>query len=728
MLKSLVAIMILTQAAGADVSAAATLTGGLVPNQSTIAQETASNPAHLGPHDSDPRQFLEEITGPEALKWAEAHNESTLGPLKADPRFESFRTTALDFLNAHDRIAMPGFSTAGHVDNFWQDSEHTHGLWRRSSLKAYLDDQPDWEAVLDIDALSRLEKMNWVYKGATCLAPDQRFCLISLSDGGKDAVFIREYDSLKRAFVPGGFSLPEGKQSASWVDADTIHVAREWKPGEVTQSGYAYVTKVLKRGQGLDQAVEVFRGETTDVAAGRSTLLDPDGHAVIDMTTRALDFFHTRYGFVTDKGEVRLNLPEDSSFETWFHGWLIWSLRSDYTTASGQVFTRGSVIGLEMASALAHPDKLAPVLIYAPDSHSSVQSIHQTRNRLILSLLSDVKGQIRTYSLKDGHFSAQTLDLPENSNLGVVSTDDQSDQIFASATGFTQPTSLYHADLNALKPALVRQSPTRFDATGLEVHQFWATSTDGTKVPYFLVSRADLKHDGTTPTLLYAYGGFEVSLQPSYSAAIGKLWLERGGAYVLANIRGGGEFGPDWHTQGLKIHRQRIYDDFQSVAQDLMQRGLTSPRHLGIMGGSNGGLLTGVQLTERPDLWNAVVIEVPLLDMIRFPKLGAGASWQGEYGHPDDATEGAFLKSISPYHNVRAGTAYPTPFIDTSTRDDRVHPGHARKFAALLEDMKVPFYYYENINGGHAAAANANESAVKIALIYTYLSQRLMDR
>ena len=495
----------------------------------------------------------------------------------------------------------------------------------------------------------------------------------------------------------------------------------------MTQSGYPYVTKILKRGQALDQASEIFRGDKTDVAASRAALFDSDGHYIIDVTSRALDFFNTRIGFITEKGEVTLGLPTSSVFETYFQGYLIYSLKDDYKANNGKTFTKGSVIALDMKSSLAHPDTLAPLNIFTPTSHQSVQSISQTRSALILDLLNDVKGEIRRFVFKDGHFTGDTLALPQNATLGVVSANGRGEDVFTSATGFTAPTTLFYGDLNTHSLTTISQSPQRFDARGLKVEQLWSTSKDGTKVPYFLVHRADAKFDGQTPTLLYADGGFEVSMLPAYSASTGKLWLERGGAYVLANIRGGGEFGPEWHDQGLKTNRQRIYDDFQAVAEDLIARKITSARHLGIMGGSNGGLLMGVQLTERPDLWNAVVISVPLLDMVRFPKLGAGASWEGEYGNPDDAVEGAFLRKISPYHNVRAGTAYPKVLIETSTRDDRVHPGHARKFAALLEDMGVDVFYHENINGGHAAAANANDSAERLALIYTYLSQLLMS-
>lgn len=696
-------------------------------NITTVAKDVPTNPSKLSPAAADPRQYLEEVEGEQALNWVKAHNERSLKTLTGDPRFAGFEADMLKIVEATDRIPSPGFATGGFIDNFWQDKEHVRGIWRRTDKASYLAGTPKWEVLLDFDALAKAEGQNWVYKGASCLPPENTRCLINLSNGGKDAVSVREYDLKTKSFVEGGFSLPEGKQIVTWKDADTLYVAREWTPGEVTPSGYAFVTKVLKRGQTLDQAVEIHRGDKADMMAYRTVLRDIDGNYVMDYAERRPSFFEVDTTWFTEAGEVKLPLPLTSEMNAYFMGQAVFSLKDAWTSAKGTAFAPGSVIAFDLKAALKNPAALEPALIFAPDAHQSVEGMGQTKNHLILSILSNVTGQVQVVSFDNGKWSLKPLALPENSSLSLGSTDDESDELFAWSTGYLQPSTLYMADAAKGTVTKLKASPERFNAEGLKVEQHWATSKDGTKVPYFVVMRKDTKLDGNTPTLLYAYGGFEISLTPSYSGAIGKLWLERGGAYVLANIRGGGEFGPKWHEAGLKTHRQVIYDDFQAVAEDLIKTKITSPRRLGIMGGSNGGLLMGVELTQRPDLWNAVVVQVPLLDMLRFHTLLAGASWQGEYGSPDVPEEAAFLRRISPYHNLKAGVKYPEPFFVTSTKDDRVHPGHARKMAALMEDMGLPFYYYENTDGGHSAAANLRETAKRNALEYTYLTRKLMD-
>ncbi len=693
----------------------------------TIAKPAASNPNTAKPGDADPRAFLDAIDGKEALDWVRARNDASLAKLSKDPRFAQNQADMLKILQANDRIPSPSFAKHGNIDNFWQDAEHPQGLWRRASWESYQTATPKWDILLDIDALSKADGKMWVYHGSDCLPPDERYCLVSLADGGTDAEVIREFDTETKTFVKGGFDLPAGKQSATWVDKDTLYVSREWLPGEVTSSGYPYVTKRLKRGQTLDQAVEVFRGKPDDVSADRGVLRDIDGKYVMDVATRSPSFFETLTTFFTNNGPITLPLPLTSEFQAYHKAQAVYLLKEDWTSAKGTVFKSGALVAFDLKAALADPKALEPAVIFQPSEHQSVEGVTQTRHRLVLSVLSNVAGEILSYEFDGKTWKPATIDLPTNSTLSLVSADDDSDHLFVASSGFLAPSTLYRADTASGKVEKIKSAPERFDAAGLQVQQFWVTSKDGTKVPYFLVARKDVKLDSNTPTIIYAYGGFEVSMLPGYSAAIGKLWLEKGGAYVLANIRGGGEFGPKWHEAGLKTNRQRIYDDFQAVAQDVIDRKLTSPRRLGIMGGSNGGLLMGVQLTQRPDLWNAVVVQVPLLDMVNFTRMSAGASWQGEYGNPADPVEGAFLRSISPYHNVKAGTAYPEPLFETSTKDDRVGPVHARKMAALFEAMGLPYYYYENIEGGHSAAANLAETARRYAIEYTYLAQKLMD-
>ncbi|MFT4091552.1 MAG: prolyl oligopeptidase family serine peptidase [Asticcacaulis sp.] len=695
--------------------------------QMTTAKTAAHNP-HTAPADvADPRQFLEEIESEQALNWVRARNERSLNHLRADPRFAENEAEMLKIVEATDRIPAPSFAKGGKIDNFWQDKDHVRGIWRRTDWASYISDKTEWETLLDFDALAAAEGKNWVYKGSTCLPPENTRCLINLSDGGKDAVTVREYDLTTKSFVEGGFDLPEGKQLVTWKDADTLYVAREWTPGEVTPSGYAYVTKTLKRGQKLEDAVEIHRGKATDMMAYRTVLRDIDGNYVIDFADRRPSFFEIDTTWFFEGREVKLPLPLTTELSAYHKGQAIFSLKDEFKSAKGTVYPEGAVIAFDLFAALKAPEQIEPTVVFAPSDHESVESLTLTHNRVILSVLSNVTGKILSVELSNGQWIQHTVALPENSSLSIGSADEESDALLVWSTGYLQPSTLYQADAATLKASEVKASPARFDPTGLKVEQHWATSSDGTKVPYFVVMRADAKLDGSTPTLLYAYGGFEISLKPTYSGGLGKLWLEKGGAYVLANIRGGGEFGPKWHEAGLKTNRQLVFDDFQAVAEDIIAKKITSPRRLGIMGGSNGGLLMGVQLTQRPELWNAVVIQVPLLDMQRFHLLLAGASWQGEYGRPDDATEGAFLKSISPYHNLKEGVAYPEPFFVTSTKDDRVHPGHARKMAALLEDMGLPYLYYENIDGGHSAAANLKETAKRNALEYTYLMQKLMD-
>jgi prolyl oligopeptidase len=675
---------------------------------------------------SDPFQWLEEVEGKTALDWVGAENKRSLDLLQADPRYEALHTAALKIVNASDRVPMPSFR-AGGIDNFWQDQAAVRGVWRRTSLDSYRTKTPQWETVLDIDALAKAEGANWVYKGADCLAPEERLCLVALSDGGKDAVEVREFDAVAKAFVKDGFVLPAGKQQAAWIDKDTLLVGREWTPGLVTESGYPFVIKRLKRGQDLGQAREVFVGAKGDVGVWPGVIRDADGKHVADYVTRAVGFFDSEVHVLTPKGPVRLAVPTKSSFQAYLDGQAIFTLEEAWAAPNGKAFAQGSLISFDLAKAIAGPRAMDPVLILAPNARQSIEGVTTTRSRLLVTLTTNVVGEVWSYAHGSKGWSGRALDLPKNASLGMVSANDRNDQIFVSVTSFLTPTSLWLGTADTGGLAEVKAAPARFDASDLVTEQFEATSKDGTKIPYFVVRKKALVLNGTAPTLLYAYGGFQVSMTPAYSGLTGKLWLERGGVYVLANIRGGGEFGPAWHQAGLKTKRQVIYDDFAAVAEDLIARKITSPRHLGIQGGSNGGLLMGVQLTQRPELWRAVVVQVPLLDMLRYNQLLAGASWMDEYGDPADPAEGAFLKQLSPYHNLKAGVTYPEPFFVTSTKDDRVHPAHARKMAARMQSMGLPFFYYENTDGGHAAAANLKETAKRVSLEFTYLTRKLMD-
>ncbi len=676
---------------------------------------------------ADPYLWLEDVGAKRSLDWVEAQNARSLKVLEGDPRYAPLHAQALELAEAKDRIPRPDF-IGGEVFNFWQDADHVRGVWRATSVADYANAAPDWRTVLDLDALSKSQGANWVWKGATCQRPAETRCLLSLSDGGEDAVTVREFDLSTGRFVDGGFDLSHSKQDVDWIDRDTIILARDWGPGSMTASGYPFVVKVLHRGQALREASTVIRGEPTDqVGTSPHTFVDGAGHRAI-VITRGVTFFEFEHYLVTDHGGERLALPLKSSIEDLVAGRLIVSLRQAWTPApGGATFPTGSIVSLDLAAVGADPEHLSPTLVWSPGPREALGDVGATRNRLVVTTLDNVKGRAWVFTPTEAGWSKAPLALPDDSAIDLVATSDRDDQAYLQAQSFLTPTTLWLSDGWSGSLSKVKSLPPKFDASDLVTEQFEARSKDGTRVPYFVVHRKGIRYDGSNPTLLYAYGGFEVSMTPSYSAGIGKLWLERGGVYVLANIRGGGEFGPAWHEAALTVNRQRAYDDFAAVGRDLIARHITSPRRLGIRGGSNGGLLMGVEFEQHPELWNAVIIDVPLLDMLRFEQIAAGASWVGEYGSVSDPAQRAFLASISPYNNLKSGVAYPEPFIFTTTKDDRVGPVHARKFAALMAAMGLPYLYYENTEGGHSAGANLREAARTQALEMTYLTLKLMD-
>ena len=677
--------------------------------------------------DADPYVWLEEAESPRALDWVKAENARSLGILEADSRYPVLLQDAKKIVDATDRIPTPNF-LAGRIYNFWQDPAHVQGLWRRTTLESYQTTEPAWEPVLDVDALSKAEGKTWVFEGANCLPPDQRHCLVSLSNGGEDAYEIREFDLDQARFVDGGFLLPRSKQDVAWSDPDTLAVARDWGPGTMTESGYAFVVKLVKRGAPLAGAQEIYRGKPTDVGVSPFALWDPQTGQRAMLIHRSISFYESENYLPTASGVVKLPLPLKSSIVGLNGGQLLVTVKEDWTPqAGGKAIPKGSLLAVDFAE-LQHDVTSSVTVLMTPGPRESIEQVSPTKDRIVVAAYENVKGRALVFSRgPGGAWNRQIIPLPDKSAVNLVDTDDRSDRAFLTVSNFLNPPTLYLADAaaGALKP--VKSLPARFDASRHVVEQFEATSTDGTKVPYFVVRPKDLKFDGAAPTILYAYGGFEASMLPNYSSTNGKLWLERGGTFVLANIRGGGEFGPAWHDAGLKTNRQRIFDDFAAVAKDLIARKITSPRRLGIQGGSNGGLLMGVELEQHPELWNAVDIQVPLLDMIRFTQIGAGASWVGEYGSPDVPEERAFLEKISPYQNLKPGVRYPEPLFVTSTKDDRVTPAHARKMAAKMQSMGLPFLYYENIEGGHSAAANLQETAHRISLETTYFIRKLMD-
>jgi prolyl oligopeptidase len=688
------------------------------------ATATAAAAADTGVAREDPFVWLEQIEGERAMAWVRAEGAKTAAVLEQDPRYPGLFREALEIAEAKDRIPQPHLF-GGRVLNRWQDADHVRGIWRRTSLADYRKSEPAWTTVLDLDALAKEEKANWFWSGADCAEPGERRCMINLSDGGEDAVTLREFDLRAARFVGGGFSLPRGKQDSAWEGDDTLLVAREWSPGELTSSGYPFVVKRIRRGRPLSAAVEVFRGTASDVAVSPHVFNDGAGHRAV-VIRRALSFWEAEYHLVRSNKISKLALPAKAEIVALVGGRLIVNLREGWTTADGATFPQGSLVSIDLVAAMAAPGRLRPTLVYAPGPREAFEHAAATRGHLLVSVLDNVKGRLYVYAPEPaGRWSRRRIALPDNVSIQIVNADLHSDWAFVSVTGFLTPTSLWLADLATGTLATVKTLPPRFDASHQVVEQFEATSTDGTRVPYFVVRAIDMKRDGSTPTILYAYGGFLASETPFYPAETGKLWLERGGAFVLANIRGGGEFGPAWHEAGLKTHRQRIFDDFTAVARDLIAKGITSPPHLGIKGGSNGGLLMGVQFIQHPELWGAVDMQVPLLDMLGYEHIAAGSSWVGEYGSVSNPDERAFLASISPYDNLKPGVRYPEALIWTTTKDDRVGPQHARKFAAKLADIGVPYLFYEVVQGGHGPGATLAEKAAMTAREFTYFWRKL---
>ena len=682
----------------------------------------AAAPAAAGDYEFS---YLDEIEGERALAWARAENERTLAALTSDPRYQQMHDRALQILQARDRIPGVSFRPDG-LHNFWQDQDHVRGIWRRTTLDSYRTDNPQWETILDIDALSAAENANWVYRGGQCLPPEETRCLVTLSDGGRDAVEIREFDTTTRQFVPGGFRLPVGKQSVTWLDRDTILVAREWGPGTMTASGYPFVVKQLRRGQTLDQAQEVFRGTAQDVQAGPVVLRDAAGRVHAVGFRRGVDFFNGEYHVRMGDRLVKLNLPPKANPAGIVDGRLL--VHSDEAWEShGTRFPADAIVSYDLNEWKRDPNAARPSLVWAPGERQTLSGLSTTSDSLLVTILDNVRGRAVAMNFENGRWTSRPIALPANSTIGIAAADDQSDRAMFSVADYLTPNSLWYYDGATGRVETIKTTPARFNAANHIVEQHEAVSRDGTRIPYFVVRPRGMRMDGSTPTLLYGYGGFQVSQVPSYSGTMGALWLEQGNAYVVANLRGGGEFGPQWHQSAQGANKQRTWDDYIAVAEDLIRRRITSPRHLGVVGGSQGGLLVGTAITQRPELFNAAIVQVPLFDMLRYHTMSAGASWIGEYGDPRIPEQRAWIEAYSPYQHLTPGRTYPTPFILTSTKDDRVHPGHGRRAAARLAQLGQPYYYYENIDGGHSAAANLRESARRVALEYIYATKRLVD-
>ncbi len=691
---------------------------------------------------ADPFIWLEEVEGEAALDWVRARNSRSQATLEATPYFDAMRAEALAILTSKARIPY-GRVHAGNVYNFWQDAKNKRGLWRRADIESYAAGAPEWETLLDYDVLAAEEGRNWIRGAIVCLNPDYVHCMVELSDGGKDAGYWREFNTETKEFAADGFALPEGKSTVAWLDAETLLVGHDRGEGSLTASGYPRTSVKWARGADLADAPEFLAGEANDVSAG--AFAERDGEKTHVFGYRAPSFFERTYFYqLADGSFSEMPLPRNADFVGVLDGRAVFTLREDWAVANA-TFASGSVVAYSLAHEMTKKEAkpgaaldigpgVVETVFPAADSRS-IQDVEVGESGIIIQYLEDVSGKAaRIERSRNGDWRAKPFDLPDNGVVSIVSAGGGTDEAFFSFESPTTPDTLFHADRkNRLKR--VSALPSLYDASDVVVEQRFATSADGTKIPYFLMAKAAVLSAGDAPTVQYGYGGFLSATLPLYysdpgrpqhGALAGKMWIERGGVLVLSNIRGGSEYGPAWHQAALKENRQRAFDDFIAISEHLIETGVTSAKKLGAVGRSNGGLLMGAIMTQRPELYAAIDIGVPLFDMMRYHKLLAGASWIGEYGDPDKPEERAYIAEYSPYQKLLADRPYPKALFYTSTKDDRVHPGHARKAAARMESLGYDYFYYENIEGGHGGTANQEQLAYRTALEYAYFAHMLM--
>jgi len=676
---------------------------------------------HEALEHADPYLWLEDVHGEKSLEWVKAQNARATAILRADPDYQSDYEAILHVMDASDRIPY-GELDHTYVFNFWQDAEHPKGVWRRTSIADYARPAPSWEVLLDLDRLAQEERENWVWKGADC-TPSLKRCLLHLSRGGGDAVVVREFDLAARSFAKSGFTLEEAKSTITWLDEDTVLFGTDFGPGSMTSSGYPRIVKLWRRGEPMAQARTLYEADPGDVAASAVVFHEPTG--TIALIQRDVSFFAAEYFLLTPEHTTQqLPLPRSADLKGAQGPHLIFTLREEWTPAGQAAIGKGALIAYRVPQ--REPAGGAAVtVLYAPDARAAIDEVATGRDAVYASIYHDVTGSIHAFRpLEPGGWNDRLLPLPQGGSTHIVSANGWGPETYFRYESYLSPATLY-ADAGEERPVGIKSLPARFDASHLVTEQFFAVSRDGTRVPYFVTRPRQLA--GPAPTVLYGYGGFEVSETPSYSANFGMLWLTRGGVFAVANIRGGGEYGPAWHQAALGQNRQKSFEDFQAVAQDLVRRGLTTPAQLGIMGGSNGGLLVSASMVERPELFGAVVCQVPLIDMLRYTQIGAGASWEAEYGDPARAADRAWILKYSPYQNVSPGKRYPPVLFVTATSDDRVTPVHARKMAARMQAQGHEVLFYENTDGGHAAAADHRQAAEMWALSFVYLKQKLMS-
>ena len=653
----------------------------------------------------DPYIWLEDVNSEKSLAWVKSHNQRTVDELQSKTTYERVRESALAIMAATDKIPMISFRK-NYVYNFWTDQKNPRGLYRRTTYADYKTAHPHWEIVLDVDQLGKAEGKSWVFHGCSFFEAETNHCLMMLSEGGKDAHEVREFDLVTKKFVTNGFFLPLAKSNVAWIDRDSLLVSTEFGEGTVTESGYPRIVKILKRGQTIAEAETIFEIPVKDMRA--YVFNDCKAESCEAYVIQDIDFYHKDFYLLKNKKDlVKLNIPRTADFQGSYQGKYFFALTQDW-----QGFKAGTLLKADFG------DWKNAEAVYVPTPNSSFEAIEFSKNDVYLSVLENVSRKV--YKLGK---NSELIPFPAPSvgNTYVAAIDMYRDRALFSFENSIIPPTVYEWNGHLKK---IKSMPARFDNTNLIVEQFEATSFDGVKIPYFIIR--DKTKTGPQPTIMTAYGGFQIALYPYYESVQGKVWLTQGGQYVIANIRGGGEFGPKWHEAALKQNRQVAYNDLFAVTEEIIKRGFTTSNQLGFIGGSNGGLLAGVALTQRPELYKAILINVPLLDMLRYHKLHAGASWIGEYGNPDIENERAYIQKYSPYQNLKRDQKYPAIFLATSTFDDRVHPGHARKFGARLEEFGIPFYYYENMEGGHAAAADLNQRAKFLGLEYSFFFDQLM--
>jgi prolyl oligopeptidase len=667
--------------------------------------------------DVDPYLWLEDVEGEKALAWVKERSAKDTAELEAVPEFKPIHEKLIEIYNASDRIPEPDVNGAW-VYNFWQDKDHVRGIWRRASRAEYAKAAPAWETVIDLDQIAAAENENWVWKGAIGLPPEYNRFMVNLSRGGGDAVVVREFDATTKAFVAGGFSLTEAKSDVAWRDENSLWIGTDFGKGTLTDSGYPRIAKVWTRGTALSSAAPVDSVSAQFVGLTAFSIHTPEGR--YDMLSKTPEFFRGTTSIMRDGKLVQLDIPEDADFRGIFKKQMLVSLRSNWAVG-GTTYPQDALLAIDLDEFLGGGRNFA--VLFQPKERVALGSVSSTKSLLLVSTLDNVASRIYEHTLNGGKWTAKEVPLPGLGSAFITGTSDQDDVYYIGYNDFMTPSSLYVVE-SGKKPAKIKSTKAYFDTTGMKVAQYEAVSKDGTKIPYFIFTPRGYKADGKNPVLQYGYGGFEVSMRPTYSASTGSAWVERGGVYVLANIRGGGEFGPKWHQATLKEKHQNAFDDFIAVSEDLIKRKVTSPEHLGIQGGSNGGLLVGACFVQRPELYRAVACQVPLLDMKRYNHLLAGASWMAEYGNPD-TDDWNYMQKWSPYQNLDASKTYPKVFFYTSTRDDRVHPAHARKMVAKMTEMGKPCFYYENTEGGHSGGANLNQRAYSSALTYAYFWKML---